>query len=139
MLVIKVLIGALVLFSLYYIISRLNEKAIASFKHDFFSTNLFVLAFVSYVSIYVGHFWYVKELATNGGDPLSGALVMSFGIIGLLTILILNIKQTNILVGVLGTLIQLPLFVIGSFFAVFIIIAAIAGISQVRPVYNIND
>jgi len=139
MLVIKIILGSLILFSLYYIISRLNEKAIATYKHDFFSTNLFILAFVSYVSIYSGHFWYVEELASNGGDPLSGALVMSFGIIGLLTILILNIKQTNILVGVIGTLIQLQLFMLGSFFAVFIIIAAIAGISQVRPVYNINN
>jgi len=138
MLVLKIIAGITLLWLIYWSITTLNNKVWKKFKYNFFDSSNFVLAFISNLFIYFGREWYL-EVLEKGGDLLNGMVLMGIGGIGLLLLIFLNIKGTNFIVGVVGSMIQLALFGIASFFAVFIVMLAIAFFANARPVYNIND
>jgi len=138
MLVLKIMGFISVLGFLYWVITTLNNKVIKKFNHDFLDSGNFIIAFISNLFIYFGHMWYVEAI-TKSGDVLNGILIMGIGGLGLLLLITLNIKMTNFLVGLTGSLIQITLFGIASFFAFFVIFIVIAFFANARPVYNINN
>lgn len=137
MLVLKIIAGILVLWFLYWAITTLNQKVIKKYKYDFFEGYLFGLAFVSNLFIYFGHEWYLEAIAKSG-DQLNGMIIMGIGVIGLLLLIYINIKWTNFIVGLVGSVIQIALFAIASYFAVFLIFIAAGLLANTRPVYNLN-
>ncbi len=138
MLVLKIIAGILILWFLYWSIKTLNEKVIRKFNYDFFDQGNFIIAFISNLFIYFGREWYIEALEKSG-DILNGIILMGIGGVGLLLLVIINIRQTNFLVGLIGSVIQIALFAIGSYFVFFFILIAIAFLSNTRPVYNLND
>ena len=138
MLVLKIVIGILLLWALYWVITGLNNKVMQKFKHDFLDSGSFGIAFVSNLCIYFGHMWYIEALEKSG-DVLNGMFIMEVGGIGLLFLVVLNIRKTNFVVGLTGSVIQIALFGIASFFAFFLIFLVGAFFANARPVYNIND
>lgn len=137
MLVLKIIAGILILWFLYWAITTLNRKVINKYKYNFFEGHLFGLAFVSNLFIYFGHEWYLEAIAKSG-DQLNGMILMGIGGIGLLLLIYINIKWTNFIVGLVGSAIQIALFAIASYFAVFLIVIAVGLLANTRPVYNLN-
>jgi len=138
MLVLKIIAGVALLWALYRVIRSLNNKVIKKFNYEFLDKAVFSIAFISNLLIYFGQMWYF-EAVERSGDVFNGILLIGFGIVGLLFIVFINIKRTNFLVGISGSVIQLSLFGVASFFAVFVIWFVVASIANARPVYNIND
>ena len=138
MLVLKIIAGITLLWSLYWVITTLNEKVMQKFKYDFLDSGSFGIAFVSNLFIYFGHMWYLEAIEKSG-DILNGMVLIGIGIVGLLLLTFINIKRTNFIIGITGSVIQIALFGIASFFAFFLIFLAFAFMANARPVYNIND
>ena len=138
MLVFKIIVGITFLWTLYFVIKTLNEKVIHTFKYDFFDTGSFGIAFISNLFIYFGYMWYLEAIEKSG-DIFNGGILIGIGIVGLLLLTFINIKRTNFIIGITGSVIQIALFGIASFFAFFLIFLAFAFMANTRPVYNIND
>ena len=138
MFVLKTIAVLVLLVLLYKGITTLNNKVYAKFKYDFFDQSLFILAFGSNLLLYFGHSWYLESLKTGIGI-LNGQVLMGIGAFGLLLLVALNIQKTNLLIGLIGSLIQIFLFMIASFFTVFILMAAALWLSETKPVYVINN
>jgi len=138
MLVLTIIGIVAVLGFLYWMITTLNSKVIEKFDHDFFDLGLFFLAFISNLLIYFGHDWYLDALAQQG-DILNGMIIIGIGAVGLLLLIMVNIRQTNLIVGIIGSIIQLFLFAIGSLFGAIGLIVAGAALMGTRPVFVLND
>lgn len=126
MLKIFAVLGALcfVLGALYYFDRHVEDK----FGHRFFSIPAFIAIVASCVMIAVGYNWHVSALKSHS-DPLNGWVVLSVGAVALIGIAINNVAKTNLIYGVGGSVIQLPLFVaIGCFGMPLLILWAVLSI-----------
>ena len=137
MFVLKIIAILTSLWIFYKIITTLNNKIYTKYKHDFFDSDIFWLAFISNVFIYFGHTWY-SEALINHADLLNGQIVMGIGGLGLLLLTALNIKSTNFIIGITGSVIQIALFAIASFFTFFILMIIGLWMMETKPVYVIN-
>jgi len=138
MLVIKIVGGILLLLVLIALIANFHRWIERKYRFDFFGEKLFATAFVSNVLLYFGHSWYIDAIKDNG-DELNGVLLMVFGAVGTLYIIYQNIKKSAFFPGLLISCIQLPLFVLGSFYGAIMLIGVFAALGSAKPVYTINQ
>ena len=138
MLVLKIVGGIILLLVFIAVIAKFHSYVERKYKFDFFDEKLFGTAFVSNLFLYFGRAWYFDAIKEND-DHLNGIVLMVFGTIGVLYIIYQNIKRTSFFLGLLISCIQLPLFVLGSFYGAIMIIGIVAALGSAKPVYNIND
>jgi len=137
MLVLKI-IGILVAVLIsYLIIDYLNNYTHKKYNYEFIDWNSYFVVAISYAFIYFGEKAYVHAVESNG-DILNGQLLIGIGIIGLIIMLFINIKKTNFLVGVTGTVFQFAVYGVLAVVGLVAILIAGAFFSQTKPVYNLN-
>lgn len=91
-----------------------------------------------------GHYWWRSAIET-GGDQLNGIVLMSLGAAVMLGSLVMNIRRTNVLFGVVGTLLQAGIASVLALFGgicatVFLIVFFVAFVAALgaKPVYIVN-
>ena len=109
MLVLKIIGGllalALVLFLLFIFDERCDEK----FGHRFFKFSSLGILTVSVGIIQIGQIWYESSLE-SGSDTLNGLVLMIIGGLILLSVVLYNLKETNFVYGLFGSIIQISIF-----------------------------
>jgi uncharacterized BrkB/YihY/UPF0761 family membrane protein len=126
MLVVYILGGLLCLAGVYFgvrfAINSINEHCDRKFGHEFLTMDFLYICTFAYLIFFCGRFWYSHALQTRG-DTLNGIIVMILGILIFLFIIFLNVRSSNYVYGILGSVVQIALFgilfpvVIGGFFS----------------------
>jgi len=137
MLVLKIIGILAALFVTHLIIDYLNKYTDKKYNYEFIDWNSYFIVAISYVFIFIGEKAY-SHAVESSGDILNGQLLIGIGIIGLITMLYLNIKNTNFLVGILGTLFQFAIYGVLAVVGLIALLLAGAFFSQTKPVYNLN-
>lgn len=127
----------LVALLIFWMVVVINEYSESTFDYQFFNLQNFTVACIGYAGLYFGNRWYENELAIHG-DLLNGQILMGIGVLFLLWVFYINIKRTNIYLGLSVTVIQLVLYASLSVFALFALLLAAAMLMETRPVYNLN-
>ncbi len=114
-----------------------NEK----FSYYFLSRFSLSLIAISATLLLIGYEWYKYSLAEQG-DTLNGIILMIIGVCIVLALLYLNIKSTNFIYGILGSILQLgiflPLWYAGIIFMIIGIVFCFLIGFLVKPVYVVN-
>jgi hypothetical protein len=109
-------------------------------SYTFFSAEHSMAIIPSYLMILFGHGWWSNNYYnTPQGDWLNGAIVMGLGIIILILTIVNNFKKTPRRIAILGSIVQLLLYIPFTLVAIITIAAALAVASQIKPVYTLND
>jgi len=132
------IIGILSLVAIVYMLMMLfDDYTYKNYNYEFFQWNSFIIMAGSYLSIFIGKDMYVKALANNG-DILNGQLLIIFGAIALIYVFIINIKNTNLLVGTFGSIFQFTIYAVLTVISFFALLVIVLFLSQTKPVYVIN-
>lgn len=146
MLILKIIGVVLAAAAIFGSLWAFNQHCQKKFSYRFFNS---ASAFATALAIglgYGGYNWRESAI-TQGGDPLNGLILMIFGVIVAAVLIYFNFKKTNVLYGVGGTVIQLIVFSILTYFlliigfiAIFlaILFAGAIGSGAIKPVYVIN-
>jgi hypothetical protein len=128
MLMLKIVGALVVLFLVWVALLAFDNHVEGKFGHRFFTKATFIAIVVSCVMIAGGYHWHQAALKSHG-DPLNGWVVVGIGAVILIGIAIANVLKTDLIYGVGGSLIQLPLFVaIGYFGMPLLIVGAVLSI-----------
>jgi len=130
------IIIALILIVLFIQIS--NEHSVKAYGYEIFNTGNFIISVVGYLAIYFGNGWYSDALKKHG-DLLNGELLMGFGILFLLGVIYLNIKNTTLVYGIVMSIISELIYAAATPVIFFALLLAGAFFAETKPVYNIND
>lgn len=79
------------------------------------------------------------DAAKVDGDILNGILLFSFGVILLITRLVLNIKIAKFFLGVLFTIVQFIIFMPMALGGLIVLMIILLLATQIKPVYNVNS
>lgn len=141
MLVIKILAGLAIIFALYISVSKFNNHCSGLFGHAFFTRNAFLVTVASLVFLIVGNMWR-QSAAVHHGDVLNGTVVMLIGAGITFFMIYSNIKRTNLVYGIGGSVVQLGLFFALAYISIpFVIIGLFCyffTLASAKPVYIVN-
>jgi hypothetical protein len=108
--------------ALFSIADVFNAHCARKFGHRFLTVEYFGMWALLLALCWAGSAWYRYSAAIHG-DVLNGLVLAGAGIAGGFTILVSNIKQTNVIYGTFGTAAQIAFAVVTGPF----IIGAIGG------------
>lgn len=137
MIVLKILGAIVAAIVLYIIVLKINKYSERNFKYQFFSYANFTFSSIAYYMIFFGYRWYESALK-KGEDILNGEIIISIGVLILLTIIIIHIKRTHFIFALFFSIVQFLIYIPASFVALVILLAALAWLSDTKPVYNLN-
>jgi hypothetical protein len=109
MLMLKIVGALAALFLVLAIMATFDGHVQEKFGHRFFTKATFIAIVVSCLMIAGGYHWHLAALKSHG-DALNGWVVLGIGAAILAGIAINNVMKTNLVYGVGGSLVQLPLF-----------------------------
>lgn len=110
MTVLKIIGIIVAIASIIKAISIFNSHCAGKFHFKFFSTSAFIVAALSVWICGGGYEWYKFSLANNE-DTLNGIILMTLSLIILIGLIYYNFKKTNFLYGLIGTILQIGLFI----------------------------
>lgn len=137
MLVLKIIGGLVFAFLFYLLITWINAITFKKYNYEFITPSLAFLYASIYALLYFGRDFYLDALLRDG-DILNGILLFSFGVITLLTRLILNMKLVGFFKGLFFTIVQVILYIPITVLAVVIIFFLLLAAAGTKPVYNTN-
>ncbi|MDD2358496.1 MAG: hypothetical protein PHX13_11355 [Thiovulaceae bacterium] len=131
--ILGLLIGA---FAIHTFTQWFNTFTQKEGNYQFFSSD-HTIAFVSaYILMFVGY----QLMANNWmGDPLNGEIILLVGVIVFIITIWNNFQKTNFLLALLGSLVQIIIYIPYAIVGLLVLIAVIAFFAQTKPVYNINS
>lgn len=133
------IIGVFLLVGLiYFFITKINSFSYKNYKYGFFSSELFFLYCIIYALLFFGYDLYMDAAKVNG-DILNGILLFAFGVILLITRLVLNIKIAKFFLGLFFTIVQFIIFMPIALGGLIILMVILLIATQVKPVYNVNS
>lgn len=133
------LIGLVVTaFLVYGFIEWFNSYTQAKAQHQFFTMEYSVAMVISYLLIFFGN-GNMQSALKDHGDALNGALIMAIGVMILIGVIVNNFKHAPMKLAIMGTVLQLVLYIPIAIGAVIIAAAILAWLSETKPVYNINS
>ena len=138
MIVLTIILSILGLYIIYEIVKRFDSSMNQRFGYKFFNKISYIIISVSYVLIYFGYKLY-QSLLLSSGDTLNGTLLIIFGIIGLCVMIYVNILNTDISFGLMGSLFQFTIFSVLAVIGFIALVMVIMSFLSAEPVYNIND
>ncbi len=138
MLVVKIIGFLVATYLIFMLVVKINDYTRDKYRYDFFNMTNFTISAIGYGLLYFGYIWYMKALDKHG-DVLNGQILIGIGIILLLGVIYLNVKNTSLSAGVSLSIVQAPIYSVLSIIALFVLLASIAFFSETKPVYNIND
>jgi len=130
------IIIALILVSLF--IQASNEHSVKTYEYEIFNAGNFIVSVAGYLAIYFGNEWYSDALKEHG-DLLNGELLMGIGVLFLLGVVYLNIKNTSLLYGLIMSFVMEILYAAATPVVLLVLLMAVAFFAETKPVYNIND
>lgn len=134
---VAVVVGVII-YSLRWFDRRVSEK----FGHRFFTKNTFVATEVACAFIVGGNMWHSHALHSHSGDPLNGIVLIGVGVVILMGITVNNVLKTNLVFGIGGSCIQLPLLYALAYVSLFLLILwlclTIIAAFDSRQVYVVN-
>lgn len=123
---------------IYFFITKINSFSYKKYKYGFFSNELFFLYCLIYALLFFGYDLYM-DAAKVDGDILNGILLFTFGVILLITRLVLNIKIAKFFLGLFFTIVQFIIFMPIALGGLIILMVILLIATQVKPVYNVNS
>ncbi len=141
MLMIKLLSVAVVIVIFVIGIRRFNQHCERKFGHAFFTKTAFCITAVVLCLLYAGYLWRQSALQSHG-DGLNGLVLMGIGVLLAGWMVYTNVRRTDAVYGIGGSIAQLGLFSIVA--AVFLPLAFGLLILQfflsagATPVYVVN-
>lgn len=123
--------------AIYYLVQRFNTYTMEKTRYRFFTIEHTIGMVISYAMIYFGHYWFEYALK-NKEDILNGKLVMILGLALLLGVLQNNFKKVPLKYALMGSAMQLALYIPITIGAVFIVAGLFAFFARTQPVFNIN-
>lgn len=138
MLVVKIICFLVAMYLVFMLVVKINDYTRDKYRYDFFNMTNFTISAIGYGLLYFGYIWYMKALDKHG-DVLNGQILIGIGIVLLLGVIYLNVKNTSLSAGVSLSIVQAPIYSVLSIIALFVLLASIAFFSETKPVYNIND
>jgi len=130
------IIIALILIALF--IQASNEHSVKKYGYEIFNAGNFIVSVVGYLAIYFGNEWYGNALKEQG-DLLNGELLIGIGVLLLLGVVYLNIKNTSLIYGLVMSVVTEILYAVATPVVLFVLLMAAAFFAETKPVYNIND
>jgi len=110
MTILKIVSAILALLAFVVALSAFEHHCSRKFGYRFFTRTTFTLTLISCALVAVGYHWHTTAAAAYA-PALNGLLLAGGGAVILIGIACLNIVRTNWLYGIVGSIIQLPLFV----------------------------
>ena len=141
MLVIKLLVVAAVIAALVLGITMFNQHCTAKFGHAFFTKKAFYITAAALALLIVGNMW--RHSATQShGDALNGIVVMVVGVLVACWLVYVNIRRTDAVYGIGGSVVQLGLFSVSAWVWLPLMVLALIGqfllLMTAKPVYVVN-
>ncbi|HHY0626531.1 TPA: hypothetical protein ACVU5F_004611 [Vibrio parahaemolyticus] len=109
MLVLEIVGGLLVVAAILFLLHSFDKHYDRKFGHRFFKLSAFIILSVAVGFVWGGQLWYESALK-EGGDTLNGVACMVIGVVIVFGVVIYNLKNTNLLYGLLGSLVQIAIF-----------------------------
>ena len=118
----------------YYLSKKFNAYTYKRFQYEFFEmvSALFIAA--SYVASYIAYYIYDKY--TEASTLLNAQVLIVIAIVILVTVVIINIKRTNLIIGIIGSILQLVLYTLVTLYFILIIGSAIASATSRYRYYD---
>lgn len=123
---------------LYWFINWFNGYTYAKARYEFFTLRYSVTVIFSYAIIFIGN-GLMKNAYVHHDDSLNGALMIIIGGSILLWVINTNFKNVSGGLALIGTIVQLTLYIPIAIIALIIVFAMAAFFAQTKPVFNINS
>lgn len=124
--------------ALYWFINWFNSYTYAKARYEFFTLRYSIAIIFSYAMIFIGN-GLMKSALVHHGDSLNGALMIIIGGSILLWVININFKNVSGGLALIGTIVQLMLYIPIAICALIILFAMAAFFAQTKPVFNVNS
>ena len=114
MLILKILGGFALIFSVFTAFKLLNKHCEEKFSYRFLTTSIFWLTATAMALLLLGNLWR-KDALQTGNDALNGIVIISIGVLIILLLIYINFKKTNFWHGIGGTALQAIAFGIPTY------------------------
>lgn len=121
----------------YIFIISINEFTLKRFNYEFFSWGNYVATGFGYGFLIFGFNWYERVYISGVGDLLNGQILLLLGLLIILIVIYINIKNTTLFLGLLLSFIQLLIYVVLVAMGLIVLFFIMAFFAQARPVYKI--
>lgn len=122
-------------------VKRFNERCQSKFGHMFFSKKAFFVTVAAVALFVAGNAWRVSAIKAHS-DTLNAIMLMVVAGLVACGLVFLNVKQTDLFYGLVGSVLQLGAFSALALFSwPFLIVAVVLQlivILSARPVYIVN-
>ena len=118
----------------YYISKKFNAYTYKRFQYEFFEivSSLFIAA--SYVALYI--VYYIYDKYTESSTLLNAQVLIVIAIVILVIVVIINIKRTNLFIGIVGSILQFVLYTLVTLYFILLIGCAIGSTTSRYRYYD---
>lgn len=135
MLVLQFILGFIAAAAIYLFIEWFNGYTDKKVRYRFFTQNHTIAYVAGYLLLFGGYILMKKQWL---GDPLNGLVLIPIGTYILVRTIQNNFDKTRFWYALVGSIIQVILYIPITVVAMFVIYGAIVFFSKTRPVYTIN-
>ncbi|BFU79004.1 hypothetical protein ALC152_22190 [Arcobacter sp. 15-2] len=118
----------------YYISKKFNEYTYKRFQYEFFEIKSACFIAASYIALYIAYYIYDKY--TEASTLLNAQVLIVLAIFVIVTVVIINIKRTNLFIGIVGSILQLVLYSLITLYFILIIGCAIGSATSRYRYYD---
>jgi hypothetical protein len=141
MLILKIILVVAAMSSLVFGLSRFNLHCSRKFGHMFFTKSMFYATATALAFIVAGCVWRQSAVETNG-DQLNGVVLIVIGALIAIAMIVGNIRQTNLVYGIGGSIVQLGIFSVLAYVSITVMIVVLffqfLMLVSAKRVYVIN-
>ena len=141
MLVIKLIVVAAVIAAFAVGVTMFNHHCTAKFGHAFFTKKAFYITSAALAMLIVGNMWRHSAIQSHG-DTLNGIVVMILGALLACWLVYVNIRRTDAMYGIGGSVAQLGLFSVLALVWLPLMVVALIGhfllLMSAKPMYVVN-
>lgn len=143
MLVISVIAAVIAVALLVFGLGKFDSFCRRRFGYRFFTRGAFTLAVAALLCLTYGHRWWHATQA-DAAAALNGIVLMMIGASVALVLVIRNLRRTDLVIGSVGTALQISVFGVAAWIGMFALAAALVllllmfGLGAVKPVWVIN-
>lgn len=124
MLTLKILLGVSVIAAFFLALKKFDEHCADKFGHKFFTKSAFYLTATALAFGVAGGIWRLAA-AKAQDDQLNGIVLMIVGGLIAIWMIFRNVKQTNIVYGIGGSLTQLLIFSVLAYLSLPLLIISL--------------
>jgi len=118
----------------YYISKKFNEYTYKRFQYEFFEIKSACFIAASYIALYIAY--YIYDNYIDASTILNAQVLISLASVVIIRAVIINIKRTNLLIGIVGSILQLVLYSLITLYFILIIGCAIGSATSRYRYYD---